>query len=187
MKNIVATIALIVVFLTAASFTKSVEGFSRGKSELDQLYIKAKAEHRELAKFEEDFLNYQQQVNADRIKFAQKISARERLHRQAQSLISSIRNESIKKHVLTIQGSYYSQFNRLKQKQAGMVKPLNDELAISTDWFNAMKIAYALEQNRLIEREIEKELMDSEISVNRIKELNAQGQKIVTKMLSPAD
>lgn len=187
MKTKIATISLLVIFITAASFTSTRETSYKGRSELDLLYAKAKTEHRELAKFEEDFLTYKAKVNADRISISQKISARERLHQQAKSLINSIRNETIKKHAQTIQSSYYQQFSQIKKEQQSLLKPMDQELAITNDWLNAMKVAYSLEQNRLLERALEEELRKGGVSLDKVKELNAEGKRLVTKMLTPAD
>ena len=187
MKTKLILLAMVTIFITATAFKSTRDANYKYRSELEQLYAKAKADHKELAQFEEEYLNFKAKVDADRISISQKISARERLHAQAKALVNSIRNETIKKHVSTIQASYYEQFSRLKKEQLGMMKPMDQELAVSQDWLNAMKIAYSLEQNRIIEHEIEKELRASGISLDKVKELNADGKRLVTKMLTPAD
>jgi hypothetical protein len=187
MKKVISSITVILVLVALVSFKSSISESSRNRSEIDKLFTKAKTENKELAKFEEMYLSYFAKSQAERIDISQKITSRERLHQQARSLVKSIRNETIKKHVTAIQNAYYQQFVGLKNKRATTVKPVNDELSISADWLSAMKIAYALDQNRSIEHALEKEISDSEVSLNKVKELNAKGKELVTKILTPAD
>jgi hypothetical protein len=187
MKTTISSITVALLFVALVSFKSAVSESSRNKSEIEKLFTKAKTENKELAKFEEVYLNYFSKAQEERNTISQKIRSRERLHQQAKALVNSIRNESIKKHITAIQTAYYEQFVQLKNKQASMVKPVNDELNIGADWLNAMKIAYALDQNRGIEHDLEKEIANSDVSVSKLKELNAKGKKLVTKMLTPAD
>lgn len=167
-KTTITCLALVVIFFTAASFKSIGESSYKGRSELEQLYQKAKDDHKELAEFEASYLEYQAKLSSERSKIHQKLNAREFLHSQAKSLINSIRNESIKKHT-------------------DATNPISAELSISADWFNAMKVAYVLEQNRLIERQIEEDMKNNTVTIAKVKELNASGKRLLTKMLTPAD
>jgi|GEM_PF-3877327 len=186
-KTTITCLALVVIFFTAASFKSIGESSYKGRSELEQLYQKAKDDHKELAEFEASYLEYQAKLSSERSKIHQKLNAREFLHSQAKSLINSIRNESIKKHAQTIQSSYYAQFQSLRKKHTDATNPISAELSISADWFNAMKVAYVLEQNRLIERQIEEDMKNNTVTIAKVKELNASGKRLLTKMLTPAD